>query len=167
MKKFLKLIYQFFLTIYIFESNPNYKKTNKKKLFFFFIKSLKEAKKKKSLKRYFERDKFKLDRFKNKSKFVGLINKSEIICSGWVYNGTKWNIEEVDNNIILNKKYLLYDFITEKNFRNKGYYKLLLRLIQNKFKSKKLLIYSLSHNSKSVRAIKKSGFSLIEVIKKY
>ena len=167
MRKFLKSIYQFFLTIYIFEFYSKSEKINKKSKSFFFIKSLNDAKTNKIIKEYFEKNKFKLNRFKEKSKFIGLKKKSEIICSGWIYFGNKWKVEEVNKNIKLNNQYLLYDFITEKKFRNMGYYKLLLRNIQMKFKKKKLLIYSLSHNNKSIRAIENSGFKLIKRLKKY
>ena len=98
---------------------------------------------------------------------MGLKRKNEIICSGWIYFGNKWNVEEVNKNIFLKKQYLLYDFITEKKFRNKGFYKLLLKFIQKKFRKKKLIIYSLSHNNKSINAIKKSGFRFIKKLRKY
>tara|TARA_Y100001960_G_C14385703_1_gene686076 strand:- start:153 stop:656 length:504 start_codon:yes stop_codon:yes gene_type:complete len=167
MKKFLKLIYQFFLTIYIFESYPKYKKINKKGMSPFFVKSLKEVKVNKVIKKYFKKNKYKLDRLKNRSKFIGLKNKNEIVCSGWIYFGNKWNIEEINEEISLNRQYLLYDFITEKKYRNKGNYKLLLRIIQNKFQKRRLVIYSLSNNTKSIRAIKKAGFRLKQKLKKY
>ena len=167
MKKFLKSIYQFFLTIYIFESYTKFSKINKKGTSIFFIKSLNKIKFNKTTKKYFDESKFKLNRFKKKSKFIGLKRKNEIICSGWIYFGNKWIIEEINKKITLNNKYLLYDFITEKKFRNMGYYKLLLKIIQHKFKRKKLMIYSLSHNHKSIRAIEKSGFKLIRKITKF
>ena len=167
MKKILKLIYQFFLTIYIFESYPKYKKINKKGMSPFFVKSLKEVKVNKVIKKYFKKNKYKLNRLKNRSKFIGLKNKNEIVCSGWIYFGNKWNIEEINEEISLNRQYLLYDFITEKKYRNKGNYKLLLRIIQNKFQKRRLVIYSLSNNTKSIRAIKKAGFRLKQKLKKY
>jgi len=80
--------------------------------------------------------------------------------------GSKWNIEEINREIKLKNKCLLYDFETEKKFRNLGYYKLLLKDIQNRFLKKKLIIYSLSGNAKSIRAIQNSGFELIKKIKK-
>ena len=49
----------------------------------------------------------------------------------------------------------------------KSFYQLLLRIIQNKFQKKRLIIYSLSNNNKSVRAIEKAGFKLIKKLKKY
>ena len=103
----------------------------------------------------------------NVIKFIGLKNKNEIVCSGWIYFGNKWNIEEINKEISLNRQYLLYDFITEKKYRNKGNYKLLLRIIQNKFQKRRLVIYSLSNNTKSIRAIKKAGFRLKQKLKKY
>ena len=165
--KFLKSIYQFFLTIYIFESYPKFKKVNKRGLLLFFVKSFNENKVNKTIKKYFEKSRFKLNRFNKKSKFIGLMYKNEIICSGWIYSGNEWKIEEINKKIKLNNQYLLYDFMTEKKFRNMGYYKLLLRIIQNKLQKKKLVIYTLSHNNKSIRAIKKSGFKFVKKLKKY
>lgn len=167
MKKFLKSIYQFFLTIYIFESYPKFKKVNKNGMLPFFVKSLNEVKVNKTIQKYFEKNRFKFNRFKKKSKFIGLKHKNKIICSGWIYFGNEWEIEEINKKIRLNKQYLLYDFITEKKFRNMGYYKLLLKIIQNKFQKKRLIIYALSHNHKSIRAIEKSGFKFVKKLKKY
>ena len=166
MKSFLKSFYQFFLSVHIFESYTKLQKVNNKHLFF-FIKSFNEAKNNKTVKKYFEKNSSKLNRFKKKSKFIGLKHKNKIICSGWINFGNQWNIEEINKKIRLYKQYLLYDFITEKKFRNMGYYQLLLRIIQNKFQKKRLIIYALSHNNKSVRAIEKSGFKLVEKFKKY
>ena len=169
MKKFLKSIYQFFLTIYIFESYSKFKKkVNKKGVSTFFVKSSSEVKVNKTIQKYFKKkSRFKLNRFKKKSKFIGLKRKNEIICSGWIYFGNEFLLEEINKKITLNNQYLLYDFITEKKFRNMGYYKLLLRIIQNKFQKRRLVIYSLSNNTKSIRAIKKAGFRLKQKLKKY
>tara|TARA_Y100000590_G_scaffold456107_1_gene605992 strand:- start:12477 stop:12992 length:516 start_codon:yes stop_codon:yes gene_type:complete len=167
MKKFFKLIYQFFLTIYIFESCKKIEKVSTPGISIFFIKNINQIKSNSIIKKYFEKEKFKLNRFKNKSKFIGFKKKGEIICSGWIYFGNKWNIEEIDKKIFLKRQYLLYDFITAKKFRNKGFYQLLLKFIRNKFREKKLMIYSLSHNDKSINAIEKSGFILVKKLKKY
>jgi len=167
MKKFLKSIYQFFLTVYIFESFAKFKKVNKKGTSIFFIKSIKQTKPDKAIKKFFEKEKFKLNRFKNNSKFIGLKYKEQIVCSGWIYFGNKWKIEEINKEIKLKKQYLLFDYKTEKKFRNMGYYKLLLRIIQNKFQKKRLVIYSLSHNNKSIKAIERSGFKLVSKMKKF
>ena len=49
-KKFFKSIYQFFLTIYIFESYSKFKKVNKNGMLTFFVKSSNEVKVKLKLK---------------------------------------------------------------------------------------------------------------------
>ena len=81
MRKFLKSIYQFFLTIYIFESYPKFKKVSKKGILTFFIKSLNEVKINKTIQKYFVKIELKLNRLKKKSNIIGLKNKNEIICS--------------------------------------------------------------------------------------
>ena len=168
MKKFLKSIYQFFLTIYIFESYSKFKKkVNKNGVSTFFIKSSNEVKVNKTIQKYFKKSRFKLNRFKKKSKFIGLKRKNEIICSGWIYFGNEFLLEEINKKIKLNKRYILYDFMTEKKFRNMGYYKLLFRIIQNKFQKKRLIGFALSHNYKSIRGLEKSGFKFIKKLKKY
>jgi hypothetical protein len=169
MKKIFKYVYQLFITINLYESSKKNKKIKKKGVSFFLIKSFKQAKSNKQFKIYFKKYKFKFKRLKNKSKFIGLKNKNKLICSGWIYFGVncKWNIEEIDKKISLKGEYLLYDFETEKQFRNKGYYQLLLKVIQNKFKSKKLIIYALSHNPISNRAIQKAGFKFRNKLRKY
>jgi hypothetical protein len=168
MKKIFKYIYQLFITINIYESSKKNKKIKKRGISFFLIKTFAQAKSRKKFKKYFEKNKSKLNRFNKKSNFLGLINKNEIICSGWIYVGKKnrWEVKELNKKINLNNSYLIYDFFTEKNFRNRGYYQLLLKVIQNKFK-KKLLIYALSHNIRSINAIKNVGFKFINKIKKY
>ena len=168
MKKIFKYIYQLFISINLYESSKKNKKIKKSGIYFFLIKSFAQIKSKKQFKIYFEKNKFKLKRFNKKSNFLGLSSKNEIICSGWIYVGKKnrWNVEELNKKINLNNSYLIYDFFTEKNFRNQGYYQLLLKMIQNKFK-KKLLIYALSHNIRSINAIKKVGFKFTSKIKKY
>ena len=116
----LKTLYQFFITVYFFHSYPTKKYKTKKGISFFFIKSKKEANSKNLTEDYFKNNKFKLERFKNKSRFIGIKNKQEIICSGWIHYGTqsRWNVEEINRDIKLNNQYLLYDFYTSKKFRN-------------------------------------------------
>tara|TARA_X000000368_G_scaffold376350_1_gene329325 strand:+ start:1654 stop:2232 length:579 start_codon:yes stop_codon:yes gene_type:complete len=164
----LKTLYQFFITVYFFHSYPTKKYKIKKGISFFFIKSKKEANSKNLTEGYFKNNKFKLERFKNKSRFIGIKNKQEIICSGWIHYGTqsRWNVEEINRDIKLNNQYLLYDFYTSKKFRNLGFYQTLLKIIQNKFQNKKLIIYTTSHNKKSIKAISKSGFTFSYQLKK-
>ena len=168
MKKFFKSIFQLFITIHLFESRLSSGETKRKGISFVLVKSLKGTKTNIALRKYFKKNKFQLRRFTKKSNFVGLISENEIICSGWIYVGkNEWNIAEINKKIKLDNKYLLYDFITQEGFRNKGYYKLLLKMAQKKLKKKKLLIYALSHNASAVNAIKKSGFKFTEKLSKY
>ena len=166
-KKILKPVYQFFITIHIFESHIKFKKVNIKDLKISFIKNLNQLNANKKIKNYFNNSKFKFKRFKNKSVCLVIKRKMEIVSVGWIHYGNEWIIEEINKKIKLNKRYLIYDYITEKKFRNRGYFKLWLKIAQNKFINKKFIIYSLSHNYKSIKAIKKTGFKLIEKQKKY
>tara|TARA_Y100001970_G_scaffold293563_1_gene441215 strand:+ start:3994 stop:4518 length:525 start_codon:yes stop_codon:yes gene_type:complete len=165
-RQFLKSIYQYFLKIYIFESYAKIKKFNSKGTSIFYIKSKNKILNNKPIKNYFEKDLSKLSRFNKNSKFIGIKLKNKIICSGWIFFGKSWYIDEINKKIPTKNYYTLYDFFTEKEFRNKGYYKLLLKIIRKKFKKKKLLIYSTSHNIKSIKAIKKSGFKFVKELKK-
>ena len=168
MKKFLKSIFQFFITIYLFESRLGLGESRRKGISFVFVKSLKGTKANRALREYFKENKYQLKRFTKKSNFAGLIYENEIVCSGWIYIGkNKWNIKEINKKIKLENKYMLYDFVTQKKFRNMGYYKLLLKIIRKKLKRRKLLIYALSHNASAVNAIKKSGFKFKKKLKKY
>ena len=79
---------------------------------------------------------------------------------------SNWEIEEIGRKIKLKNEILLYDFLTDYKFRNKGFYTLLLKIIQNKLIKKKLIIYTTSNNKKSINAILRSGFSLTKKITK-
>ncbi len=64
MRKFIKSIYQFFLTIYIFKSYSKFKKVDKKSLSVFLVNSKNKAKINKIIQKYFIYYKPKLNRFK-------------------------------------------------------------------------------------------------------
>jgi predicted transcriptional regulator YheO len=168
LKKIIKYFYKFTVKISIFEYQPINKKKIRLKINFFSINLKNKKKKKYILKNYFKNNQEKYKRLKS-STFFYLENKNEIISSGWVCveKNKKWNIEEIDKKINFKDKNILYDFETAKKFRNKGYYTLLLKLIQNKFLKKKLLIYTHESNKASVRAITKSGFEFKYNLKKY
>ena len=116
------------------------------------------------LNEYFDKHKSKSKRLNKKNYFLALVKKKIILSSGWIYFGSKWKITDIDLDINIRKQGLLYDFETPKDFRNRGYYKILLKLIINKFKNRNLAIYSLSSNFKSIRAIEKSGFKFVKKI---
>ena len=159
-----KNIKKFFLSVYWYESlgqkNTSIKKNNFKLL---VIKS-KHAIKENILDNYFKKHPSKLERLKKRYYFLVLINKKKILSSGWIYFGSRWKITEIEKSIPLENRTLLFDFETPRQLRNRGYYRLLLKLIRRKFVNKKLAIYSLSNNTRSNRAIKKAGFKFIKKI---
>ena len=113
---------------------------------------------------YFSNKANKLKRLNKNFYFLALVKKNTILSSGWIYFGKKWNISEINRNIKLTNTFLLFDFETPNIFRGKGYYKDLLCLIKYKFPQKKLAIYSLSNNHRSIKGIKGAGFKLIKKI---
>ena len=111
---------------------------------------------------YFAKRKNKLKRLNKDFYFLALVKKNTILSSGWIYLGKKWNISEINKNIKLVNTLLLFDFETPKIFRDKGFYKDLLRLIKYNFSKKRLAIYSLSNNLRSVKGIEGAGFKLVK-----
>ena len=95
---------------------------------------------------------------------LALMKNRKMLSSGWIFFGKKWKVTEIDVSVALNKTYLLFDFETPENLRNKGYYTLLLKLIKNKFRKKRLAIYTLSYNFKSRRGIENAGFKFVRKI---
>ena len=78
----------------------------------------------------------------------------------------KWHISEIGKEIDVKNKILLYDFFTLKEFRNRGYYTKILRLIKNFNTNKKFWIYCLSTNYSSKKGITNSNFKLIKTIRR-
>ena len=64
------------------------------------------------------------------------------------------------------KAIILYDFRTHNQYMNQGLYFNLLKFIQNKFLNKRIIIYTLSTNLKSVKIITKSKFNRLMILKK-
>ena len=102
-------------------------------------------------------------RFKNNDKMMLLIDKNNnnIACYGWATNRTPHCIEEVNKKIHFDDGYVLYDFRTLNEYKNKKLYKLLLNNIISD-KKRPLYIYSLSSNKKSMNAINNVGFKSIK-----
>ena len=161
LKKKLKKL---FFSVLWYEATGKKRIPIEKKIFKLVILKSKNEVSKFFFKNYFKKNYYKLKRLNLKFYFAALTNKKKILSSGWIYFGARWKITEVDKHVNLNRKYLLFDFETPKQFRNKGYYQLLLKLIRNKFINKRLAIYSFSTNKKSKRAIYKAGFMFIKKI---
>ena len=56
-----------------------------------------------------------------------------------MYQGSIWNVSEIEKKINIKNKILLYDFFTVKEFRNQGNYSKILQLIKNLNTNKKVL----------------------------
>ena len=165
LKSYLRYFIKFFRSIRWYEINSKRKIINiKKKSYKLVVLKSKKNISDMKLDEYFKKYKFKLTRLNKKNYFLALINKRKILSSGWIYFGLKWKITEIDKDVYLDSKLLLFDFETPAYLRNRGYYTLLLKMIRNKFLNKKLAIYSLSRNMPSCNAIEKAGFKFIREI---
>lgn len=154
-----KKIISYFRTIEIYESKYNLSFNLSNFYKFETFKNFTDVKSKNIL-RYFYKNKKKIKRFNTNCIFLTLSYRKKLVSSGWLFIGKKWNISEIDKEINVSKKYVIFDFITQIEHRNKGYYTKLLKLIRNKFKNKNILIYVLSSNKKSKKAIINAGFTL-------
>ena len=158
-------IFKIFSTIEIYEKKNNlslnFSKKYKLKIYknFFTIKQ-------KEILNYFETYKHKKKRFSNNCTFLALTFNHKLVSSGWLYRGKNWKITEIDYMLKVTNKFIIFDFITSLKHRNKGYYTQLLKLISSKFKNQNILIYVLSSNKNSKRAIIKAGFKYKKKIRK-
>jgi len=163
-KKILDNIISNFRVVNLYEA-----KKNKKKLFFKNFKILKlDGIKLNKNKNIFNKlnIKKKRTRFLKKHFLLILYFKKDPVCIGWMYQGKKWLISEINKEINIKDKILLYDFFTFKNFRNRGYYTIILKLTKNIKTNKNFLIYCLSRNHASKRGIVNAKFKLVKRLKK-
>ncbi len=166
MFKYLKKILCYFRTVEIYEKNSNLSFKFQKKLKFKIYRRLSSIKRKEIL-NYFKIYQDKKKRFQNNCVFLTLSFKNNFVSSGWLFRGKKWKITEVNRDLNVLNKFVIFDFITLPEHRNKGYYTKLLKLIINKFKKKNILIYVLRSNKKSKKAILKAGFNFKYKIKAF
>ena len=162
---FLKKILFYLRKIEVYEKKRVFSIGDSKKFKFKIYKKFINIKNKEILE-YFEIYKNKKLRFKNNCLFLTLSLNKDLVSSGWLYTGNRWKITEIDKHIHYKNKLVIFDFITPTRFRNKGNYTKLLKLICSKFKKKEILIYTLSTNKKSKKAIIKAGFEYKETLKK-
>ena len=156
-------ILSYIRTIYLFEANKNQKKLRIKNLKLKIYKKFSSIKNK-DLKKFLNFQKKK--RFREKQYLLVLYFKNNIVTTGWMYRGINWHIAEINKNIEIKNKVLLYDFFTFKEFRNRGYYAKILKLVRNLNTKKKFWIYCLSNNYSSKKGIENSNFKLIKKIEK-
>lgn len=152
-----------FRTIFLFEGVKNKKRLNYKDFKLIKFKKYQSIKDKNV---FFLLNADKKKRFQNKNCFFVLYFKKKVVSSGWMHEGTKWNLLEIDKEIDIKNKILLYDFFTSKKFRNRGFYSKILKLIKNLDTNKKFWIYCLANNHSSKKGIEKSNFNLIKKIRK-
>lgn len=165
MYNFLKILVSYFRTIEIYEVHNRSSFKALKKYEFKIYKKFSSIRSKNILE-YFNIYNEKKKRFTKNCFFLTLSLKKKLVSSGWLYKGKRWKISEIDRKINVINKLVIFDFITPLKYRNKGYYTKLLKFIRTKFKNKNILIYSLSSNKKSIRAIVKAGFICKKKIKK-
>ena len=84
--------------------------------------------------------------------------RNKLVSSGWIYDGKSWLITEIDRTIKLLDQTVIFDFITPLKERSKGHYTKLLKIIRSRLGNKSILIYALSSNRSSQKAIVKAGF---------
>ena len=161
-------IYNFFISflneIYIFESKCNKKKIKFKNYSLKKYKTLDEISDHKII-QYIKKDDKHL-RFKKKQILLVLFYNKKSVCSGWMNKKSSWLITEINKKIYTKNTIILYDFITFLNFRRKGYYTKILKLIKNIRTNKTFIIYSLKTNKKSCNGILKSNFILKNKMKR-
>jgi hypothetical protein len=100
---------------------------------------------------------FQFLRFKERDDYFCVYNEEEVLCDGWARSKSIF-ISEINQDLIIDKGCILYDFNTNIRHRRKGYYTLLLRDIVSSIDSV-LYIYSLKENIGSNKAIQRVGFN--------
>jgi len=160
-KKLKNFIFSYFRIIYLFEAKKNQRRLNLKNFELKIYKKFSSIKNK-DLKKLLNSEKKK--RFREKQFLLVLYFKNNIVTTGWMYQGLKWRITEINKYIQIKNKVLLYDFFTFGEFRNRGYYAKILKLIRNFNTKKKFLIYCLSTNYSSKKGIENSNFKLLKKI---
>lgn len=162
MKILINKFLSFFRTVKLYESKKIPKNANFKNFKLHVVKKYTNVKKNKSIEEYFKIFENKKKRFKKNQYLLLLTNKNKFACSGWMTSSTKWFITEINLKIKTTNSIILFDFYTPVNMRSKGYYTKILKIILKKKRNKRLLIYSLSTNRASIKAIEKAGFTLIK-----
>ena len=162
MYKLLKKILCYFRSVEIYEKNSNLNFKCQNKFKFKIYKNLSNIKKK-EISNYFKIYKDKKKRFQNNCVFLTLSFNKNLVSSGWLFRGKKWKITEVNRDLNVLNKIVIFDFITLPEYRNKGYYTKLLKLIIDKFKNKNILIYVLNQ----IKKVKKQSLKLDSILNIY
>ncbi len=158
MKILVNKFLTFFRNVKLYESNNSSGNTKNINFNLYVIKNSNKVFKNKYTAEYFRLFSNKRKRLLKGQNLFILTYKKQLACSGWMAKSNKWIITEVDLSIRTNNTIVLFDFYTPVSMRSKGYYTKLLKMILQKLCKKKLLIYTLSSNQASIKAIEKAGF---------
>ena len=85
-----------------------------------------------------------------------LSSENHMVCSGFS-SSRNLHLSEIEKTLNIEGNYVLYDFFTPVEFRNNGYYKLILQNILFHLQSD-AYIYTLKSNKASNKAIQNVGF---------
>ncbi len=166
LKKIKVNIRKIFNSINIFKfEEKNFKKNedyNVKNFQFIIINNHNELKKYENFFEIFH-NKFLFQRFNKNDLLVLLvdIDSNKIACYGWITKKSPHFIEEINKKLFFDNGYVLYDFKTINNYKNKKLYKLLLNKITLNF-DYPLFIYSLNSNNFSKKAILANNFKILK-----
>ncbi len=158
MKILVNKFLTYFRNVKLYESNNSSVNSKNIDFNFYIIKRTNKVFKNKNITKYFKLFSNKRKRLLKGQNLFILTHKKKLACSGWMVKPNNWNITELDLKIKINNSIVLFDFYTPVSMRSRGYYTKLLKIILKKFCKKKLLIYSLSSNQASIKAIEKAGF---------
>jgi len=166
-KFFYEIFHQFFITLYVFESiviKKNFLPNRK----YFILTKKSQVKDKTIFIDHFKKNTKKIERFKY-AKFFGIEENNKIVCYCWgAYKKTsRWHVTETNKYVNFGKSIVLFDVLTLAEYRNQGFYQDLLKHFQNNFLKKKIIVYTHSSNTGSIKALKKNNFKKISEIKKF
>lgn len=154
--KLIREIKKIFTVIIVFKNMTKFDRLyldNKKYKIFKNVKDLKKV----QFKNFKIPSEF-FERLKKKNELHCIYQKSNLISYGWSSRNKNFFISEINCKVQNKKDVIFFDFYTIKNFRNKGFYKLLLKKMVVNFKINDCYIYTTFLNLKSIKAIIKSNF---------
>lgn len=152
----VKKIIKIFTFIVFFKNKKKIKKVSLSLKKYIKVNNRKRLKKLKF--KNFEIPKEFFQRINDKNELHCLYKNKELLTYGWSSKNKFFLIDEINCEIKNNSSIIFYDFFTIKEFRNHGFYKILLKKMLNIFNYKNCYIYSTLFNLKSLRAIKNSNF---------
>ena len=93
-----------------------------------------------------------------------IYDQTNLISYGWSSVSKKFKVTEINCNVVNNNNVIFFDFHTIHNFRKKGFYKILIQLMQNNYKNIDCYIFTNLLNIKSFLGIIKSNFKISKIL---